>query len=459
MLLEIPANRDYRKLFLAQIISLAGTGVSTIALALLAHSMAGEDAGKVLGIALAIKMVVYVFFTPLLSVVATLLPRKGLLMVLDFARAILLLGFFFVREVWQLYLLIFLLNLGSALFTPLFQSTIPDLLPSDEEYTRALSLSRVAYDVENIASPLLAGLLLSVMPFSSLFVLDGVSFLLSALLIVWSSLPEVKRNQASEGVLLYRLQFGIRSYWKTPRLRYALFLIWIVSFASAMVLVNTVVIVRESLGGSEEDVARAYLAAGAGSLLGAILIPFLTGRLGEKRTMMAGALLLLIGFLGGAAIKSYGVLLLIWWIFGAGWSLVQTPAGQLLKRSSRTEDRPAYFSAHFALTHLGWLVAYPLVGYGGVVPGLPSLFLLLAAGAFVVLATVFRLQGGDDEVYVREHTHQALEHVHWHEHDLHHRHHGSEKELARAHTHRHVHPAVRHSHYFVMDHHHRSWFS
>jgi hypothetical protein len=45
-------NRTYRYLFTAQVIALAGTGLATVALALLAYQLAGPDAGAVLGTAL-----------------------------------------------------------------------------------------------------------------------------------------------------------------------------------------------------------------------------------------------------------------------------------------------------------------------------------------------------------------------------------------------------------------------
>ncbi len=50
-------NRTYRHLFAAQVISLLGTGLMTVALGLLAFDLAGAEAGAVLGTALAIKMV------------------------------------------------------------------------------------------------------------------------------------------------------------------------------------------------------------------------------------------------------------------------------------------------------------------------------------------------------------------------------------------------------------------
>lgn len=51
------ANHTYRQLYLAQVISLLGTGLASVALALLAWDLAGDQAGAVLGTALALKMV------------------------------------------------------------------------------------------------------------------------------------------------------------------------------------------------------------------------------------------------------------------------------------------------------------------------------------------------------------------------------------------------------------------
>ena len=103
---------------MAQVIALAGTGLSTIALALLAYELAGGQAGTVLGTALALKMIAYVGIAPVIGGFAHLLPRRKLLIGLDIARAGFVACLPFVTEIWQVYLLIFLLNACSAGFTP-----------------------------------------------------------------------------------------------------------------------------------------------------------------------------------------------------------------------------------------------------------------------------------------------------------------------------------------------------
>ena len=117
-------NTTYRHLFLAQVIALIGTGLITIALALLAYDMAGEKAAQVLGIALAIKMIAYIAVAPVASAFAERLPRKKVLVGLDIIRALTALCLPFVTQIWQIYLLIFILQLSFFV-----SSTIP-FLPS-----------------------------------------------------------------------------------------------------------------------------------------------------------------------------------------------------------------------------------------------------------------------------------------------------------------------------------------
>lgn len=188
------ANRTYRHLLSAQIVALVGTGLATVALGLLAYDIAGGHAGEVLGTALAIKMIAYIGVAPVVGAFADRLPRRAFLVAMDLVRFAIALALPFVTEVWQVYILIFALQSASAAFTPTFQATIPDVLLDEADYTCALSLSRVAYDLEGLLSPMLAAALLSVMSFHSLFAATSVGFVGSALLVMSVRLP---RSMAS----------------------------------------------------------------------------------------------------------------------------------------------------------------------------------------------------------------------------------------------------------------------
>ncbi len=374
---------------------------------------------------------------------------------LDLVRAAIVLLMPFVTAVWQIYLLIFLLNLFSAGFKPVFAATIPDVLPDEARYTRALSYSRLAYDLENLLSPTLAGIALLFFSFTGLFQANAIAFLLSAWLIVIATLPGAE-PQGRLGGLWREISFGVVSYLKTPRLRALLILYMAVSCASAMVIVNTVVYVKAVLSGSDTQVAAAFAAAGCGSMIGALCVPWLVERVADRVVMLAGALLMGAGVLGIWAGPGLTAMLPVWFVIGLGWSLVQTPAGRVVNRSARPGDRSAYFSAQFALSHACWLVAYPLTGRLGAHFGIESTAAMLGVAilAFVSVAAAAWPKEDVDEL---EHEHEPDEHTHLHTHGPHHQHEHRGDEGPEPHSHPHQHPEIRHVHTFVIDEHHLHW--
>jgi MFS family permease len=437
-MLHVLANRTYRHLFLAQVVALVGTGLATVALALLAYELAGGDAGAVLGTALAIKMIAYVGVAPVAAAFAGRLPRRAMLVCLDLVRAMVALLLPFVTEVWEVYVLIFVLQSASAAFTPAFQATIPDVLPDEKDYTRALSLSRLAYDLESVASPMLAAALLAIVSFHDLFVGTSAGFLASSALVLSVVLPSPK---ASEHSGIYdRTMRGLRIYLATPRLRGLLSLNLAVAAAGAMVIVNTVVLVQAGFGMSQRATALALAAFGGGSMIAALVLPPLLDKIADRSVMLTGASMLVLGLACGTFfVSSYSLLLLLWSVLGFGYSLTQTPSGRLLRRSSQPEDRPALFAAQFALSHACWLMTYPVAGWLGAKAGLPLTFLVLAlTGAAAVLAAARLWPKVDREIV--EHVHQTLPADHPH--------------LADAVPHA---KGFRHAHYYVIDSHHPEW--
>jgi MFS family permease len=449
------ANRTYRRLFAAQVIALMGTGLSSIALALLAYDLARGDAGAVLGTALALKMVAYVGIAPIVGAFARRLPRRRFLIALDVARAGLVVCLPFVTEIWQIYLLIFLLNACSAGFTPTFQATIPDVLPDEAQYTRALSLSRLAYDLENLLSPTLAAAALLLISYDGLFTANAVAFLVSALLVFSVTLPSPKPHEHVAGIW-HNLTFGVRAYLKTPRLRALLALSLAVAAGGAMVIVNTVIYVRDRLGATESDTALAFAAFGAGSMVVALLLPRLLDRVADRPFMLAGGGLLGGGLFLGLTEPNLLALMLVWFILGVGSSLVQTPAGRLLRRSAHEGDRPAIYSAQFALSHACWLFAYPLAGWLGSAFDLSTAFTVLALVALIATAAALVLWPARDPIAL-EHLHEAMEHKHLHVHDKHHQHDHEGWEGPEPHSHPHRHAPLRHKHPYVIDLHHPVW--
>ena len=386
-MLTLFRHRAFTHLFASQVLALTGTGLLTVALGLLAYDLAGNDAGAVLGMAYTIKMVAYVGLSPIVAALTTHLPRKALLIAMDILRAGVALCLPFVDAVWQIYILIFALQAASATFTPAFQATIPDILPDEATYTRALSLSRLAYDLENLLSPALAGLLLLVVEFHWLFAGTTLGFLLSALLVSGATISPL--SGSTQRPFRERAVRGTWIYLKTPRLRGLLAFNFAAAASGAFVLVNTVVVVRGTYHLPETYLAHAMAAFGGGSMLAALTVPRLLDRITDRVLMRNAALALglftlaLSTVLDDTTPPAWEIFLASWALIGLLYSAILTPSGRLLRRSSHPEDRPAVFTAQFALSHACWLVTYPLAGWVAKLVSLQAALGLLGGLAFL----------------------------------------------------------------------------
>ncbi|MFD5795454.1 MFS transporter, partial [Streptomyces diastatochromogenes] len=414
-MLAVLRNRTYRHLFTAQVVALVGTGLATVALGLLAYDIAGADAGSVLGTALAIKMVAYVLIAPAIAAVADRLPRRALMVSADLTRAGVALMLPFVDQVWQVYVLVFLLQSASAAFTPTFQAVIPDVLPEERDYTQALSMSRLAYDLESLFSPGLAAALLSVITYNWLFTGTMLGFLASAALVVSAVLPKpaVASTTPRTGGAYAKATAGTRLFFAVPQLRALLALNLAVAAASAMVTVNSVVYVRDFLGLSAGFVPLALGAYGAGSMVVALVLPRVLEKTSDRAVMLRGALLLAVVLAGlGVVTAAQGgswrrpALLAVWAAFGAACSMVLTPTGRLIRRSAPAEERTAAFAAQFSLSHCCWLLTYPLAGWLGAEAGLQAAVIALGGIALAASLLALRLWQAPSQELVAGEVHQ-----------------------------------------------------
>lgn len=441
-MIDVLKHPIYARLFSAQVIALLGTGLLTVALGLLAFDLAGDNAGAVLGTAFAIKMIAYVGLAPVANAAAEKLPRKAVLIGADLVRAAVALFLPFIDAVWQIYVLIFVLQAASATFTPAFQAIIPDILEDEKDYTKALSLSRLAYDLENLISPALAGLLLTFMSYHWLFGGTLFGFVASAALVSIVNIPSVARQEKPR-IFFERLTRGVRIYLATPRLRGLLALNLAAAAAGAFVIVNTVVIVLSGYGRTQTDVAYALMAFGGGSMLTALLLPRLLEVISDRTLMLTAGLALTVLITGNGlymlatGLLTWGLFLFAWALSGTLYSAILTPSGRLLRNSAHVEDGSSIFSAQFALSHACWLLTYPIAGWAGQAFGLPVAMIILGFIALIGLVSArFLWPPSETRELVHDHSDLSPDHPHVQKYQA---------------------DGTRHQHPFVIDDEHRAW--
>jgi hypothetical protein len=425
----------FRRLFAAQTMGLLGNGVTIVGLSYYAFAVAGDRAAALIGLFYIVKMLAFVTVAPLSS--GLNLDRRTAMIGLCLFRAAVVLALPFSDSVWQAVALVVLMHAATAAFVPMVQTVLSDIFPDEGCFTRAVGLSRLSYAMEQVASPMIAGLLLFLIAPSNLFVASALGFALAALVLSRSALPgrpaELQPRRgwraASE---------GIRIYCRTPRLRGLIAADLAVALAAATVFLNTVVLVQGKFALSEHSTAIAFGAFGAGAALSSLLTPPLLARISDRSAILAaGAAMALLTVLQ-YRLPGFAALLPVWFLMGAGYSLALIPGARVVRRSASAAALPHLFAAQVMQTHACWLAAYLAVGSASAALGADVSALWLGLFSLACLggaAAIWPAQ--DPEELAHSHDDLPSDHPHLRE----------GQSVA----------AFRHSHRFVIDDLHRRW--
>lgn len=353
-------HRIFQQLFWAHALSLVGSGLSSLALGLLAYQLVGASASSVLGITLAIRIAVIVLCSPWAGKLVDQFGARRLMIASDLMRAVVVAGFCFADAVWQIYVLAVLLNFGSAIFTPIYRAVIPGVV-SEEQYPRALAIGSIAYDAANILGPSLAALVIAVVGFRGNFIVDALTFIGSAVLLF--GLPRLAlETKREDGTQPTSVRHGLFAMFQRNPLRHSLFLALQTSIGGAFVIVATVDFVKNDLHLSDSAYAWVMACFGIGSVAAALLYSKMSKR-GRDNSVYACAPVMLAALIGVALLPLYAVLCMAWWLIGMSYSILGIRGSELLAANSEGAERPHIYAAHFALSHAGWGLTYPLAGF------------------------------------------------------------------------------------------------
>lgn len=390
--------QTYNRLFAGYVIGMIASGIVVVALTLVAYDLADDVAATtVISIALAIKTLAYSLGAPLAGRLLARLDRRWAMVGLNVIRAAVMLAIPFAGNLPQFYALIACFALASAASTPLYQATVPLLKPDPDDYVRSVAKSRVANEIENAVSPLLAAALLLVLTPRGIFVAVtgaflGAAFLLSRLRIVDPE-PADGPNRLQVGTS------GLRLLITDPAFRGLVPLGAAAAIGTALIMVNTVPLVQGGFGVGARGATLALAAFGVGSVLGALAMPRFLAARSERAVMLSAgcAFAVTLGLAG--AIQTFAGLLAGWTVAGFVLALTQLPAAAVIRRRTIRKARLRMYALHFGLGHLLLALAYAAVGTLETQVSMGTAFLLggiAVAGATAVAAAIWqeRHRGG-----------------------------------------------------------------
>src|SRR3984893_645300 len=188
-------NYNFRQLWLGQVVSQMGDWFDTIALYTIILNLTGS--GRDVGLLLVARFLPSFLFGTLSGVVADRFSRRTIMIISDVLRALVVLGFLFVRRADQLWLIYVLtvLQLGlSTFFEPAKTAVIPSIV-ADRELVAANAISSVTWSVMLTLGAAIGGLITGWFGTDAAFILDALSYVLSAALISSVHFPKRPRRE------------------------------------------------------------------------------------------------------------------------------------------------------------------------------------------------------------------------------------------------------------------------
>lgn len=396
-------NKTFAKLYLAQTISLLGDAFSWVGLALLAYQIDKENSSVILATALTLRVTAFIIFSPFAGVLADKIERKKILYVTHFIRMAIICCLPFITAQWQIYVLVFFLNVFNAFFTPTYRAIIPQIIEG-RYFREAVGLSTATFQLLGVLGPALAGIVAVWLGARDIFFLDGISFVVAGILILsipGSELQKGVTSQDSESQSTWRdVIKGIRLLFGNKILRFALSIEFVSAIAGAMILVNTIGHIKNTLLLDDKFYGWAMAVFGIGAAVAAFVLGSLDKSKTRSASLICGALLLGISILMVNYV-GYPVLLVLWLFAGLGQSLAEMPSETLIAETIEPENQGKVYGSHFAFSHLWWAVAYPVAGYlGSQFPKSEFLYgglltLVLAFAAIIIFKPSFNFQNNN----------------------------------------------------------------
>jgi len=284
----------YFPLWLGQIISNLGDTLNYVALVVLVFRL--SHSGLAVSALVLMEIVPTLLLGPLAGVVIDRLDRKRVLIVVDSARAVLVLALAFTHALWAVYALAALLAVGSTLFNPALQAVIPALL--DEE--------------ERLAANAVAGLI-AWAGTTPAFLANAASFAVSAALLARLSIPrrEGPLRTGGLGAWLGDAREGLAYARRDPFVARLVPVQALTSLATGATSALLVVLASTHLHLAAQGFGWLLAAIGVGALLG----PFLSNGLTRGRSLDV-RLLFVPYLIRGAGDVALGL------VVGLPWALV-----------------------------------------------------------------------------------------------------------------------------------------
>jgi NRE family putative nickel resistance protein-like MFS transporter len=355
-------RRDFRLLAAAQAADVLGEGAAFVAMNVIVWERS-RSASAVAALNL-FRLVPFVVVSAAAGAIADRFDRRRLLVLANAGRALLVGALLVAQSVPQLELLWAAVAVLAALHRPTLDAAAP--AAAGDDWVAGLSLMRLVEHVGGVVGPVAAAFLLRQAGARAALAVDAGALIAAALLVSATRLaPAASHARDGSREALRRFARDVHEGFAflrgSPALRYALGMATLAAVPGAFLVAGTVVYADEALGAG----GAAYGWMMAARAVGGVACLALLARHG-RRVGGRGYLAAVVGLGAGVALFALhlplGVLLLLLVGLGAAEGAERLLTQAFIVAGSPDGLRGRLFGFETALTHLGWMAAYPIAG-------------------------------------------------------------------------------------------------
>ena len=390
--LRIPVMR---RVWYAQVISLFGDFLALFAvIAVVSFRMHGT-AAQLTGLQIAY-MLPIVFVGPIAGVFVDRWPLKPTLIASDLIRACLALLLIPATSIWQVYAVLAALSCVSAFFGPAQTVTIRSHVPTTGLMS-ANALMQIAFMGSRIVGPATAGAIVAAFTPKVCYLIDVISFLLSASLIASVAIVRPASLQAPTGSSSNR----IHAIWIDMKagmsfiLHHAAILFFVLAMAAGLFTIGCFgplisLYVRDTLHASAGLFGYVSGMVGVGLLVGTQVVRQLARKTSDTGLVLWGLVGIGAGVLLLGAVPHIAATLTATFTIGFAFAAIMVPAQTLIQRETPPDMLGRVGSTNASVIFLGQILGLAVSGVLAELVGVRTVF-FLCAGLSVALAAGGRM--------------------------------------------------------------------
>ncbi len=381
-------NRDFRALWVGQLLSQVGDNFVIVAILLVISTL--TDSSLALGILAMIATLPQIFLGLIGGVFVDRLDRKLVMIVSDVVRGLVVLALLFVHRADQLYILYmvtFVMVTVGLFFNPARNAVIPNIVSSETLLT-ANALMQASQIISVILGASIAGLVIGWLGPAFAFAFDSFSFGVSAATIATMAIPPMHSNpgKTKSRVIWNEMVEGLLFIKHSSRLLHVMITTAVATLGFGAITVLGIIYLSQVLGMGAEGLGFLYAFQGLGAVVGGAIIGRFAGNL--RINWVAGGCMVILGLaiIAFAVVPNYPLVLAAVAIIGLSIVAARAALATLTQRLVPDEKRGRVESAVTMVIGASTSASLALSGVFGDLLGVQAVF--ITAGVITIIAGV-----------------------------------------------------------------------